>query len=194
MLKIGLTGGIGSGKSTIAKIFNTLGIPIFDADAVAKSIMQNNASVKTQLINAFGPEIFEQTTLNRKYLAAIVFKDASKLKQLNNITHPATIQAAEDWIALQSAPYIIKEAALLFEAKSASNLDFIIGVQAPIELRVRRAMKRSNLSEKAVMQRIEKQMDNDKKMQLCDFIIVNDEQQAILPQVLSLHLKFIAMR
>ncbi|MGF7232249.1 dephospho-CoA kinase [Arachidicoccus sp.] len=194
MLKIGLTGGIGSGKSTIAKIFNTLGIPIFDADAVAKSIMQNNASVKTQLINAFGPEIFEQTTLNRKYLAAIVFKDASKLKQLNNITHPATIQAAEDWIALQSAPYIIKEAALLFEAKSASNLDFIIGVQAPIELRVRRAMKRSNLSEKAVMQRIKKQMDNDKKMQLCDFIIVNDEQQAILPQVLSLHLKFIAMR
>lgn len=194
MLKIGLTGGIGSGKSTIAKIFNTLGIPIFDADAVAKSIMQNNASVKTQLINAFGPEIFEQTTLNRKYLAAIVFKDASKLKQLNSITHPATIQAAEDWIALQSAPYIIKEAALLFEAKSASNLDFIIGVQAPIELRVRRAMKRSNLSEKAVMQRIKKQMDNDKKMQLCDFIIVNDEQQAILPQVLSLHLKFIAMR
>lgn len=191
MLKIGLTGGIGSGKSTVAKIFNTLGIPIFDADTAAKNIMQNNAKVKAQLINAFGREIFAQDSLNKKYLAEIVFKDNSKLKLLNSITHPATIEAARNWIDKQSAPYIIKEAALLFEAKSASDLDFIIGVESPLKLRIQRAMQRSNISKEAVMQRIEKQMDNDKKMQLCDFVIVNDEQQALLPQVLALNAKFI---
>ncbi|AYD46634.1 dephospho-CoA kinase [Arachidicoccus soli] len=191
MLKIGLTGGIGSGKSTVAKIFNTLGIPTFDADAAAKNIMENDAKVKAQLINAFGKEIFAQNLLNKKYLAEIVFKDAAKLKLLNNITHPATIEAAKNWIDEQSTPYVIKEAALLFEAKSAGDLDFIIGVQSPIQLRIQRAMRRSNISEEAVMQRIEKQMDNDEKMQLCDFVILNDEQQALLPQVLTLNGKFV---
>ncbi len=191
MLKIGLTGGIGSGKSTVAKIFNTLGIPTFDADAAAKNIMENDAKVKAQLINAFGKEIFAQNLLNKKYLAEIVFKDAAKLKLLNNITHPATIEAAKNWIDEQSTPYVIKEAALLFEAKSAGDLDFIIGVQSPLQLRIQRAMRRSNISEEAVMQRIEKQMDNDEKMQLCDFVILNDEQQALLPQVLTLNGKFI---
>lgn len=191
MLKIGLTGGIGSGKSTVAKIFNTLGIPTFDADAAAKNIMENDAKVKAQLINAFGKEIFAQNLLNKKYLAEIVFKDAAKLKLLNNITHPATIEAAKNWIDEQSTPYVIKEAALLFEAKSAGDLDFIIGVQSPLQLRIQRAMRRSNISEEAVMQRIEKQMDNDEKMELCDFVILNDEQQALLPQVLTLNGKFI---
>jgi dephospho-CoA kinase len=131
MLKIGLTGGIGSGKSVVAEIFSVLGIPVFDADREAKKIMNEDAGLRKALITEFGEEAYTTAGLNRSFIAAIVFKDESKLAKLNAIVHPVTIAAANNWMNIQTSPYIIKEAALMFEAGSALHLDHIIGVSAP---------------------------------------------------------------
>ncbi len=190
MIKVGLTGGIGSGKSTVAAIFKTLGIPVFDADIVAKRIMEEDEILKTAIKNAFGQESYIGDKLNRKYIADIVFKDKYQLEVLNSLTHPATIKAADEWMLQQNAPYCIKEAALLFEAGTAGNLDYIIGVKAPDALRIKRVMQRDNITRQEVLNRMSKQIDQDIKMRLCDFVIVNNEQQLLIPQVLQLHDKF----
>ncbi|WP_153798727.1 dephospho-CoA kinase [Foetidibacter luteolus] len=187
MLKVGLTGGIGSGKSTIAEIFKVLGVRVFDADRAAKSIMNDNAGLREQIIQAFGHGAYSNGLLNRKYIADIVFNNPYRLEQLNALVHPAAIQAAEDWMLQQHAPYVIKEAALLFEAGSAGHLDVIIGVFAPQPLRIKRVMDRDNISRQDVMARMGRQVDDSIKMRLCDFVIVNDEQQLVLPQVVNLH-------
>jgi dephospho-CoA kinase len=189
MIKVGLTGGIGSGKSTVAEIFKTLGIPVFDADAFAKRIMEENSTLKESIKKAFGEESYIGDKLNRKYIADIVFKDKYQLEVLNNLTHPATIKAADEWMEQQNTPYCIKEAALLFEAGTAGNLDYIIGVKAPEPLRIKRVMQRDNIARQDVMNRMGKQIDQDIKMRLCDFVITNDEQQLLIPQVLELHEK-----
>ena len=191
MLKIGLTGGIGSGKSTVAAIFRTLGIPVFDADIEAKRIMVEDKELIQSIKNAFGEEAYIGNTLNRKYIANIVFNDSYQLEILNNLTHPATIKAADEWMDKQNAPYCIKEAALLFEAGTAGNLDYIIGVQAPDAMRIHRVIQRDNLSREEVMARMSKQIDQTIKMKLCDFVINNDGQQLLIPQVLEIHNRLI---
>ncbi len=193
ILKIGLTGGIGSGKSTVAKVFGTLGIPVFDADSVAKNIMNEDAHLQQQIVRTFGDGAYTDGKLNRKYLADIVFNDPFKLEQLNALVHPATIQAAEDWMKQQHAPYGIKEAALLFEAGSAGHLDYVIGVYAPQALRIKRVMDREQVGRQDVLTRMSRQVDEQIKMRLCDFIIVNDEQQMVIPQVLNLHEKLLEL-
>lgn len=186
-LRIGLTGGIGSGKSTVAKVFEILSIPVFYADAVAKEIMNSDAGLRQQLTDAFGEQIYLNDVLNRACLASIVFNDAYQLERLNAIVHPATIAAAERWFAQQATPYVIKEAALLFESGSAGGLDYIIGVSAPQAVRIQRTMKRDGISREQVIKRIDKQIDDPIKMKLCDFVVVNNEQQMLLPQVLELN-------
>jgi dephospho-CoA kinase len=187
MLKIGLTGGLGSGKSTVAHIFEVLGIPVYYADAASKRLMNEEGDVKTAVQNAFGKEAYPDGNLDRKYLSEIVFKDEKKLELLNSIVHPATILDAAEWMKKQSAPYAIKEAALIFESGSDKALDFVIGVKAPLTLRLQRAMKRDNISNEEAMARIEKQMNEETKISLCDFVVVNDEQHLVIPQVLALH-------
>ncbi|QES90037.1 dephospho-CoA kinase [Rhizosphaericola mali] len=187
MLKIGLTGGIGSGKSTVAKIFQTLGIPVFDADTVAKSIMNENAELKLKIQQQFGDATYKDDVLDRAYLANIVFKDPYQLAILNSLVHPATIQAAEDWFQKQSVPYVIKEAALLFESGTAGNLDEVIGVYAPLTVRLARVKKRDNADIEAIKNRMKNQIEEEMKMKLCDRIIYNNDSEAILPQVLQLH-------
>lgn len=194
MLKIGLTGGIGSGKSTVAQIFTVLGIPVFDADDAAKKMMNEDEDLKTAIKKLFGEEAYTTGALNRKYIAGIVFNDAFKLEQLNAIVHPATIKAAEEWMHKQTAPYIIKEAALMFESGSGAHLDYVIGVYAPKHLRVQRAMQRDNAAREEVLARMDKQINEEIKMRLCDFVIVNDEQQLLIPQVLQLHEKFLSTK
>lgn len=191
ILKIGLTGGIGSGKSTVAKIFSVLGIPVFYADTAARLVMNEDAELKQKIKHTFGEAAYEYEVLNRKYLADIVFKDAFKLEQLNAMVHPATIKMAEQWMLQQNTPYVIKEAALLFEAGSTEGLDYIIGVYAPQHLRIHRVMQRDNVTREEVLARMNKQINEEMKMRLCDFVIVNDEQQLVIPQVLQLHQKFI---
>lgn len=190
-LKVGLTGGIGSGKSTIAKIFQVLGIPIFDADATAKTIMNEDEVLKQKLVDNFGKETYENGQLNRPYLASIVFSDPYKLELLNSFVHPATIQAAKHWMDQQQSPYIVKEAALLFESGTAGDLDIVIGVYTPLHLRLQRVAIRDNAHIEDIKKRIRNQIDESMKMKLCDYVIINDEQQLVVPQVLNLHKKLV---
>ena len=194
---IGLTGGIGSGKSTIAKVFENLGVPIFDADASAKQIMNTSSAIKEKLIETFGPEVYtlqnnhqgevESSSLNRSFLSKIVFADPAKLELLNAIVHPITIKAAMDWAAAQTAPYVIKEAALFFESGSSLGTYKIIGVSAPKAVRIHRVMKRDNCTKEEVEKRMANQIEDSLKMKLCDWVIINDDQQLVLPQVVALH-------
>ena len=169
MLKIGLTGGIGSGKSTVAQIFAQLGIPILQADQLAKDIMQHDESVKQKIIAAFGLKAYENNTLNKPFITDIVFKDPFQLSVLNSIVHPATIAASIEWASKQNAPYVIKEAALFFESGSGEGLDGIIGVYAPNSMRIQRVMNRDCVTKEAVIERMNQQIDNDLKMKLCDW-------------------------
>jgi len=193
MLKIGITGGIGSGKSTVAKMFQILGIPVFNADDAAKTIMNEDEELKEKIIQIFGAATYTNGILNRKYLAHIVFNNAFELEKLNALVHPAAIAKGIKWAAQQNAPYIIKEAALMFEAGSAFNLNYVIGVSAPQHLRIQRTMQRDNILREEVLARMNKQIDETIKMKLCDFVIVNDEQQMVIPQVLQLNQQFLAI-
>jgi dephospho-CoA kinase len=195
ILRVGLTGGIGSGKSTIAAIFEVLGIPVSSADQEAKRVMNEDPHLRQQIIGHFGPEAYADGTLNRSWLAAQVFTDPEKLEKLNSFVHPATIREGEKWMKAMAgqAPYAIREAALIFESSSAGNLDFIIGVHAPAALRIHRAMQRDHHTREEVLQRMRNQIDEDIKMKLCDAVIVNDEQQAVLPQVLELHARLLRL-
>jgi dephospho-CoA kinase len=191
MLRIGITGGIGSGKSTVAQIFNALGVPVYSSDDAAKRLMDEDEELKNKIIKSFGEECYYNGKLNRKYLAAKAFSDRSKTHLLNSLVHPATIKDASGWMEEQTAPYVIKEAALIFESGSDKFLDAVIGVKSPLSLRIERTMKRNSATAAEVEVRIKLQMDEDEKMGLCDYIIVNDEKQMLIPQVLLLHQKFL---
>lgn len=189
-LKIGITGGIGSGKSYIAKIFKALGVPFYDADNEAKVLMNTNEDIKTALMNEFGAEVYDADgRLDRPYLASTVFKDKGKLEKLNAIVHPVVIQHGADWAASQTFPYSLKEAALLFESGSYQKLNYTILVTAPREVRIERVMQRDSVSRADVLDRMGKQLPDEEKQKLADFIIVNDGTKPVLPQVLSLHEK-----
>ncbi len=190
MLKIGITGGIGSGKSTVAKIFGVLGTPVYYADDASKAIMNNDPAVIAAIRDAFGDDTYKAGKLDRAHLAAKVFDSPEQLGLLNAIVHPATIRDADRWLSTQTSPYVVKEAALLFESGSYASLDYVIGVSAPYPVRLQRAMKRDNISREQVMARMNKQIDENIKMKLCDFIIYNDEAQLLIPQVLALHARF----
>ena len=193
MLRIGLTGGIGSGKSTVARIFEVLGIPVYDADSASKKLMIENNELKNQIKNFFGKEAYTDGELNRRYLAEQVFSDSQKMALLNSFVHPATIKDAEQWMKKQNAPYLIKEAALIFESGSQRQLDYVIGVKSPLALRLQRTIQRDNVNTEQVKARMEMQMDEAIKMRLCDYVIINDEQEMLIPQVFELHEKFLKM-
>lgn len=193
MLKIGLTGGIGSGKSTVAKIFDVLGIPVLYADDVAKELMNNDESLKDNIKKHFGEEAYKNNLLDRKYLANEVFQNTEKLNLLNSLVHPVTMSNAINWMKEQKAPYAIKEAAILFESNSHVGLDYVIGVTAPEELKIKRIRQRDNNTEAEVRQRIDRQMNDVEKMKRCDFVIHNDESQLITKQVLAIHEKLLEL-
>ena len=183
---IGLTGGIGSGKSVVAKIFATLGIPVFNADDEAKRIMQTSPEIKSKLIQQFGMDIYNESGLDKEKLASIVFDDPFQLQLLNAIVHPVTIQAAKAWAAKQTSPYVIKEAALIFESGAADGLLKVIGVTAPLSLRTHRVMQRDGITKDQVDARMRNQISDTIKMRLCDYVIENNNQQMVLPQVLDI--------
>lgn len=183
---IGLTGGIGSGKSVVAKVFATMGVPVFNADEEAKRIMQTSTALKEKLIQQFGSSIYNEFGLQKEKLATIVFNDPFQLQLLNAIVHPVTIQAAKDWAAKQQSPYVIKEAALIFESGSAEGLFKVIGVTAPLSLRLHRVMQRDGISKDQVEARMRNQIADTIKMRLCDYVIHNNNQQMVIPQVLAI--------
>ncbi len=183
---IGITGGIGSGKSVVAKVFATLGIPVFNADEEAKRIMQTSPVIKSKLIEQFGASIYSDKGLEKEKLAAIVFSDPYQLQLLNAIVHPITIQSAKDWAAKQNSPYVIKEAALIFESGSAEGIFKVIGVTAPLSLKIHRVMQRDGITKEQVDARMRNQISDTIKMRLCDYVIHNDNQQMVIPQVLAI--------
>ena len=193
VLKIGLTGGIGSGKSTVAQLFEVLGIPVYYADIEAKKLMNENTGLRQAIIENFGKEAYTDEVLNRKYISSIVFSDPLKLELLNSIVHPATRKDGENWMHRQRTVYAIHEAALIFEANVSDRLDYVIGVSSPKELRIKRAMERDNVTRDEILMRMTKQLDEKIKMSKCDFVLVNDEQHLLIPQVLELHEKLIAL-
>lgn len=187
MLKVGLTGGIGSGKTTVAKVFEILNVPVYYADEASKRLYHTDQELISSIKKSFGEEVYSDGILNRAHLAAIVFNDPARLELLNQLVHPPTIRDAEEWMSHQRAPYVIKEAALLFESGSAAGLDYIIGVMAPSPVRFKRVMERDNTSKEAVLSRAAHQIDEEIKMRLCDFVINNNGQELVIPQVLKLH-------
>ncbi|MFY0672227.1 MAG: dephospho-CoA kinase [Bacteroidia bacterium] len=186
MLKIGLTGGIGSGKSTVANMFKELGIPIYEADKRAKEL-QNKEPIKSKVSDLFGPEIYTNNVLNRKALAQIVFNNKEKLELLNRIVHPVVAKDFENWLANQSSEYIVKEAAIIFETNAQSQYDKIILVTAPIEVRIGRVMQRDGIKKKDVEARIKNQLSDKEKMKKADYIIHNTDLAETQKQVNQIH-------
>src|SRR6187402_458420 len=192
-LRVGLTGGIGSGKSTVAQIFEVLGIPVYYADISAKRLMNEDEELRSAITNIFGEQAYANNILDRKFISSIVFSDPAKLQQLNALVHPATKKDGETWMQRQTSSYAIHEAALIFEAKVSDRLDLVIGVSSPIDLRIKRAMERDKVSREEVLKRMEQQLDEELKMSKCDFVLINDEEQLLIPQVLELHEKMIGL-
>ncbi|WP_367187072.1 dephospho-CoA kinase [Mucilaginibacter sp.] len=195
MLKIGLTGNIGSGKTTVSKIFELLGIPVFYADDAAKKVMVTDQILIDSIKSTFGElSYFDDGTLNRKHIAGIVFNNVEQLAKLNSLVHPATFRAFDEWIKeINNVPYILKEAALLFESDSYKMCDYSIMIQAPVEIRIKRVVQRDGLTREEVESRDSKQFSEDKKTQLADYIIKNDDVQLVIPQVLELHQEFLSL-
>ena len=187
MKRIGLTGNIGSGKTIVASCFEVLNIPVFNADNVAKLLMNKDVNLKQSLISEFGKEVFLNNELNRKYLSNLAFKDDSVLKGLNALVHPVVQEAFEKWSIQQSGAYVIKEAAILFESNTYQSLDAIICISCPEEIRLKRILKRNDLSEKQVRQRMSHQWAEEKKISLSDYVITNDNTCLVMPQILSVH-------
>ena len=188
MLKVGLTGGIGSGKSTVSQVFINLGVPVFNSDLVARNIVNTNAKAIKKIKSAFGKQLYDSGELDRKALAAIVFTNPDALEQLNSIVHPLVGEEFNKWCDKNSsAPYIIKEAAILFESGAHQNLDRIITVYTKKEERIRRIIARDNVSAEDVEHRMNNQWTDETRNKLADFIIINDDKDKLLPQVMELH-------
>jgi len=185
---IGLTGGIGSGKTTVARIFNMLNVPVYNSDDAGRKITDKNPLVKSAIKNQFGDDMFDENeNLNREKLSAIVFNDSTSLAKLNAIIHPAVAQDFKTWCANQSSPYVIKETAILFEHGLDKHLDGVIVVEAPDELRIKRVMHRNGITEEAVRNRILQQLPQNELISRADWVIHNNEEQLLIPQVLAVY-------
>lgn len=190
---VGLTGGIGSGKSTVAQMFKELGIPVYHSDAEAKELMTTSPELKKAIVQLLGKEAYKNDALNRAFIAGKVFKNPKTLQALNAIVHPAVKTHFLQWVAQQSAPYVIQETALLFENSAQARYDVVLLVTAPATLRVQRVMARDHLTEQEVLDRMRHQMDEDKKKPLADFCIANTNLATTRAAVVALHQKLMAL-
>ena len=185
---VGLTGGIGTGKSTVAQIFKLLGVPVYDADSTAKKLMEEDKELIDSIVQEFGGEAYGNGMLNRQFLAEKVFKDEQLLAKLNAIVHPAVARHFRSWANQFSNKYILKEAALLFETGSYRELDEVILVQSPLDIRIERIKNRDpQRSSEQIMNIIERQMAFEDASGIADHVIINDEANLLIPQVLRLH-------
>src|SRR6056297_3398049 len=190
MIKVGITGGIGSGKTMVCRIFQELGMPVFYADDEAKKILDKDTDVKKELKRLFGEDIYTKTGINKTRLASIIFNDSATLKQVNEIIHPKVREYFNKWSQEHSDfPYIIEEAAILFESGAFKDMDINIIVSAPEELKIQRIMERDKIDRQSVVDRMKNQMGEREKMKMADLVIVNDGNQMIIPQILEIHKK-----
>jgi len=188
MIKVGLTGGIGSGKTIVSKIFEYLGVPIYNSDYEAKKLYVTNIEVKEKIVNYFGSKAyFENGELNKKLISEIIFKNTEALKKINSIIHPEVKNHFNNWLKNQKTTYIIKEAAILYESGAYKHLDKVIVVTAPEKIRIKRVMKRDNTDKNSVKGRIKNQLNQKEILKISDFEIKNNEEEMVLKQVLEIH-------
>jgi len=189
MLKVAITGGIGSGKSLVCSIFEKLNVPIFYADPEAKELMNTDIGIREKMLNSFGFDIFDDNfQLNRSKLAAIIFNNKDALSTINSIVHPVVRKEFNSWAGQQHSPYVILESAIILESELVNDFDKIITVSAPLEVRIERVMKRDHVDREAVIERIKNQMDEDLRCEKSDYIIVNDGKEImVLPQIINIH-------
>ena len=189
---IGLTGGIGSGKSTVLELFKILGVKTYSADESAKKLVNTDPYLINLIKSSFGENIYDKGQLNSKKLSKIVFEDTEKLKLLNSIIHPVVAKDFKLFLNSNNEDYIVKEAAIIFETKSENNYDKIIFIQSPLEIRIERVINRDNISREEVMKRINNQVDEDLIIDKCDYVIRNENKEDLEDKVLSIHLDLIA--
>lgn len=187
MLKVGLTGGIGSGKSIVARIFRVLGVPVFEADAEGRRLLKEDAGIISAVADRFGTTVVQDGAIDRAALATRVFNDAAALEALNAIIHPAVRDGFRIWVGRQQAPYVIMEAAILAEHGGHKAMDRMIVVTAPEQVRVHRVMARDLVDEVSVRSRMAHQFDDESRLAIADHVILNDDRKLVIPQVLSVH-------
>lgn len=187
MLRVGLTGGIGSGKTTVARVFRALDVPVFEADAEGRRLLNEDAAVREAVVARFGPDMVRDGVMDRTALAGIVFNDPDALKDLNGIIHPAVRESFRRWTDRQRVPYVMMEAAILVESGGYKAMDRVVVVTAPEELRIRRVMLRDGVDEQAVRARMANQGSEAERLAMADHVIHNDDTQLVIPQVLAVH-------
>jgi dephospho-CoA kinase len=186
-MKLGITGGIGSGKTSVCRVFNILGIPVFSADPEAQRIMNSDKSVISGINEIAGKDLYADGTLNRMELASIIFNDPDVLKKVNSLVHPVVFEDFIRWTEEQKSPYVIMEAAILFESGASNLVDRVATVYAPVEERIARVTRRNRLTREQIMDRIRNQMDDEMRMKMSDYVINNSENDMIIPVILKIH-------
>ena len=191
-LQIGVTGGIGSGKSVVCKLFYCLEIPVYDADTRAKWLTNNDSEIRRKIVTLLGEQAYNQGVYNRSFVASQVFNNPELLTSLNSIVHPAVLRDTEHWVNQHNDfPYVIKEAAIMNRAGQGNDLDYVVVVEAPVPLRIQRVLERDKRSEEEIKAIIARQILDSDRSALADFTINNDETSALIPQILALHQKFL---
>lgn len=195
MYQVGLTGGIGSGKTLVCNVLEKLGVPVYYADSAARRLMNSNTDLINKIVGMFGNEAYKEESINRLYLAEQVFGNPQKLSDLNSVVHPVVREDYNSWaISQKDAPYVVEEAAILFESGANRFMDEIVWVYAPDTLRIKRVMERDGVDEKSVRRRMKYQMDDEERKGLADYIIHNDETEMLLPQIITMHTKLLNSR
>ncbi|HEX2396332.1 MAG TPA: dephospho-CoA kinase [Bacteroidales bacterium] len=195
MIKVGITGGIGSGKSVACRIFSILGVPVYNADAEAKTLTNTDPEIREQLISLAGEAVFTDQSLNRRYLSDLIFNNNELLARVNRIIHPRVEAHFIEWALLHSgSPYLILESAILFESNLYIHFDKIVTVTAPEDIRIRRALTRNNMTVEKIRSIMDSQLPEKEITEKSDYIVINDEKELIIPQILRLHQLFLTNR
>lgn len=192
-MKLGITGGIGSGKTTVCRVFNVLGIPVFSADVEARKIMDSDSEIIEKVRKIAGKDIYSKGSLDRLELARLIFNNENLLKDINRIVHPIVFEYFKSWEKSVSGPYVILDAAILFESGASEFVDRIVTVVAPVEERIERVVHRNNLTRKLVLDRIKNQLDNEEKINLSDYVIYNSEHEMIIPSIIKIHEEILSL-
>ncbi|MBN1416550.1 MAG: dephospho-CoA kinase [Bacteroidales bacterium] len=188
MIKVGVTGGIGSGKTTACKVFECLGVPVYYADEAARLLVDSDQDIRNSLIALFGNDIYEGNTLNRTLFASLVFNNRQLLEAANQIIHPSVRADFNSWVRMhESKDYVIEEAAILFESGSNALIDKCITIVSPVEIRIKRIIKRPGMTSERIKSIMANQWTDEKKVKLSDFVVINDEKSLIIPQILFIH-------
>ena len=186
-MKLGITGGIGSGKTSVCRVFGVLGIPVFSADPEAQYLMNTDTDIISGINDIAGKDLYPEGILNKEDLARLIFNDQEKLKKVNSLVHPAVFERFVKWAEIQTTPYVIMEAAILFESGASNYVDRVATVIAPVEERIARVIKRNKLTREQVIERIKNQMDDEEKIRMSDYVINNSENEMIIPVILGIH-------